>query len=235
MSDAPAGPAIDVVDVTKTFDGGLLRALDGVTMQVQCHEFVAVTGPSGSGKSTLLGLIAGLDRPTAGEIRVDGVDLGGLGEDDLARLRRDRIGYVFQSFHLIPTLSALENVAVPLELAGAPDPAGRAAALLGEVGLAGRAHHYPAQLSGGEQQRVAIARAVANRPRLLLADEPTGNLDSATGSQIIDLLVGWNRTHAATLVLVTHDPELARHADRVVELRDGRMARDNGSLAIDPA
>ena len=163
------------------------------------------------------------------------MDLGGLGEDDLARLRRDRIGYVFQSFHLIPTLSALENVAVPLELRGAPDPAVRATALLAEVGLAARAHHYPAQLSGGEQQRVAIARAVANRPRLLLADEPTGNLDSATGSQIIDLLVGWNRAHGATLVLVTHDPELARHADRVVELRDGRMARDNGSLSIDPA
>ncbi len=190
-----------------------------------------MTGPSGSGKSTLLGLIAGLDRPTSGSIAVDGRELSSLDEDALARLRRDTIGYVFQSFHLIPTLTALENVAVPLELAGAADPAGQAAALLAEVGLAGRARHYPAQLSGGEQQRVALARAVANRPALLLADEPTGNLDSVTGAQIIDLLVAWNRQRGGTLVMVTHDPALACHADRVVELRDGRVASDrlNGS------
>jgi putative ABC transport system ATP-binding protein len=185
-----------------------------------------VTGPSGSGKSTLLGLIAGLDRPTAGSIEVAGADLGRLDEDARARLRRETIGYVFQSFHLIPTLTALENVAVPLELAGAADAADRAAALLAEVGLAGRAGHYPVQLSGGEQQRVALARAVANRPALLLADEPTGNLDSATGSRIIELLLGWRQANGATLVLVTHDPALARHAERVVELRDGRLAAD---------
>jgi len=205
---------------------GPVTILDHVTLDVPAGQFVAVTGPSGSGKSTLLGLVAGLDRPTAGTIRVDGQDLGRLDEDALARLRREKIGYVFQSFHLIPTLTALENVAVPLELAGAADPAMRAAALLAEVGLAERRHHYPAQLSGGEQQRVALARAFANRPPLLLADEPTGNLDSVTGGQIIDLLVAWNRERRGTLVLVTHDPALARHADRVVELRDGRVRSD---------
>jgi putative ABC transport system ATP-binding protein len=205
---------------------GPVTILDHVTLDVPAGQFVAVTGPSGSGKSTLLGLVAGLDRPTAGTIRVDGRDLGRMDEDALARLRREKIGYVFQSFHLIPTLTALENVAVPLELAGAADPAARAAALLAEVGLAGRRHHYPAQLSGGEQQRVALARAFANRPPLLLADEPTGNLDSVTGAQIIDLLVAWNRERQGTLVLVTHDPALAGHADRVVELRDGRVTSD---------
>jgi putative ABC transport system ATP-binding protein len=205
---------------------GPVTILDGVTLAVPAGQFCAVTGPSGSGKSTLLGLIAGLDRPTAGSIEVAGIDLGRLDEDARARLRRETIGYVFQSFHLIPTLTARENVAVPLELAGAADAAGRAAALLAEVGLADRAGHYPAQLSGGEQQRVALARAVANRPALLLADEPTGNLDSATGSRIIELLLGWRRAHGATLVLVTHDPALARHAERVVELRDGRVAAD---------
>ncbi|HEV8673841.1 MAG TPA: ABC transporter ATP-binding protein [Methylomirabilota bacterium] len=206
--------------------GGPVTILDGLSLQVPARQFLAVTGPSGSGKSTLLGLIAGLDRPTAGSIRVDGRDLGQLDEDALARLRRDTIGYVFQSFHLIPTLTALENVVVPLELAGAADPLARATALLGEVGLAGRVHHYPAQLSGGEQQRVALARAFANGPRLLLADEPTGNLDSTTGAGIIDLLVGWHRERGSTLVLVTHDPALARHADRTVELRDGRIVAD---------
>ncbi|MBI2468536.1 MAG: ABC transporter ATP-binding protein [Candidatus Rokubacteria bacterium] len=203
--------------------GRVLTILDGVTLDVPAGEFLAIAGPSGSGKSTLLGLIAGLDRPTAGSIRLDGVALGALDEDALARLRREKIGYVFQSFHLIPTLTALENVAIPLELAGAPDALARARALLDEVGLADRGHHYPAQLSGGEQQRGAIARAVANHPALLLADEPTGNLDSTIGAQIIDLLVAWNRRHGRTLVLVTHDPALARHADRMIELRDGRI------------
>jgi putative ABC transport system ATP-binding protein len=224
---------IEVRDLVMRLPSGstTITILDGVTLAVPARQFVAVTGPSGSGKSTLLGLIAGLDQPTAGSIRVDGIDLGGLGEDALARLRRERIGYVFQAFHLIPTLTALENVAIPLELAGAPDALARAAALLAEMGLGPRAHHYPAQLSGGEQQRVALARAFANRPALLLADEPTGNLDSATGAQIIDLLVGRHRDHGATLVLVTHDPALARHADRVIELRDGRIVADraNGS------
>ena len=206
--------------------GRAVTILDGVSLDVPGGQFVAVTGPSGSGKSTLLGLVAGLDQPTAGSVRLGGVDLGGLDEDQLARLRLQQVGYVFQSFHLIPTLTAVENVSVPLELAGAPDAVGRAGTLLAEVGLAGRAHHYPAQLSGGEQQRVALARAFANAPAVVLADEPTGNLDSATGAQVIALLVERHRRHGATLVLVTHDPALAAHAERVVELRDGRVVAD---------
>jgi putative ABC transport system ATP-binding protein len=205
---------------------GVVTILDGVSLDVAPGEFVAITGPSGSGKSTLLGLIAGLDRPTSGSIRMEGVELASLDEDALARLRLAKIGYVFQSFHLIPTLTALENVAVPLDLAGAPDAETRAGALLEEVGLKLRVGHYPAELSGGEQQRVALARAVANHPTLLLADEPTGNLDSATGAQIIDLLAGLHRRHGITLILVTHDPALASQAGRVVELRDGRVVAD---------
>jgi putative ABC transport system ATP-binding protein len=200
--------------------------LTDVSLDVPAGQFLAIAGPSGSGKSTLLGLIAGLDQPTAGRIEVAGIDVTALDEDALARFRRDRIGYVFQSFHLLPTLTARENVAVPLELAGEADADARAAALLAEVGLAERAHHYPVQLSGGEQQRVAVARAMARRPALLLADEPTGNLDSATGKQIIELLVGMNRRLGSTLVLVTHDTALAAHADRVVTLRDGRIVSD---------
>ena len=200
--------------------------LTGVSLDVPTGQFLAIAGASGSGKSTLLGLIAGLDQPTAGRIEVAGVDITALDEDALARFRRDHVGYVFQSFHLLPTLTAQENVAVPLELAGEAGAAARAAELLGEVGLAERAHHYPAQLSGGEQQRVAVARAMARRPALLLADEPTGNLDSATGKQIIELLVGMNRRLGSTLVLVTHDTALAAHADRVITLRDGRVVSD---------
>jgi putative ABC transport system ATP-binding protein len=200
--------------------------LTDVSLDVPAGQFLAIAGPSGSGKSTLLGLIAGLDQPTAGRIEVAGVDITALDEDALARFRRDHVGYVFQSFHLLPTLTAQENVAVPLELAGEAGAAARAAALLAEVGLADRAHHYPVQLSGGEQQRVAVARAIARRPALLLADEPTGNLDSATGKQIIELLVGMNRRLGSTLVLVTHDTALAAHADRVVTLRDGRIVSD---------
>jgi putative ABC transport system ATP-binding protein len=196
---------------------------------VPAGQFVAVIGPSGSGKSTLLGLLAGLDRPTAGSIRIDGIELASLDEDALARLRLAKVGYVFQSFHLIPTLTALENVAIPLELAGAPDALERAGALLDEVGLKVRVAHYPAELSGGEQQRVALARAVANRPGLVLADEPTGNLDSATGAQIVDLLVGLHRRHGTTLILVTHDTALAVHAERIVELRDGRVVGDRAT------
>jgi putative ABC transport system ATP-binding protein len=206
--------------------GREVNVLTDVSLDVPAGQFLAIAGPSGSGKSTLLGLIAGLDQPTAGRIEVAGVEITGLDEDGLARFRRDRIGYVFQSFHLLPTLTAAENVAVPLELAGETDAAARAATLLAEVGLAERAHHYPVQLSGGEQQRVAVARAMARRPALLLADEPTGNLDSATGKQIIELLVGMNRRLGATLVLVTHDTALAAHADRVVTLRDGRIVSD---------
>jgi len=209
-----------------TSGGAAVDVLADISLDVLPGQFLAVAGPSGSGKSTLLGLVAGLDQPTAGRITVAGVDITRLGEDALARFRRDTIGYVFQSYHLIPTLTALENVAVPLELAGEPHALDRAGALLAEVGLAGRARHYPVQLSGGEQQRVAVARAVCRRPRLLLADEPTGNLDSATGKQIIELLVDLHRNLGSTLVLVTHDGALAAHADRVVTLRDGRIVSD---------
>ena len=209
--------------------GRAVSVLSDVSLEVPARQFLAVAGPSGSGKSTLLGLIAGLDRPTAGTITVAGVDLTRLDEDALARFRLDTIGYIFQSFHLVPTLTAEENVAVPLELAGEPDALPRARALLGELGLGERAGHYPVQLSGGEQQRVAVARAVARRPALLLADEPTGNLDSATGTRIIELIVGLNRALGSTLVLVTHDAALAGHADRLVTLRDGRIVSDEGA------
>ena len=206
--------------------GRPLTILDGVSLDIARGDAVAVIGPSGSGKSTLLGLIAGLDAPTAGSITVGGVDVTRLGESALARFRRETIGYVFQSYHLIPTLTAAENVAVPLELAGERRVAARARALLEQVGLGDRADHYPVQLSGGEQQRVALARAVALEPPLLLADEPTGNLDSATGAAIIELLFTLNRERGSTLLLVTHDPALAERADRVVSLRDGRVVGD---------
>ena len=206
--------------------GRPVDVLTNVSLEVPAGQFLAVAGPSGSGKSTLLGLIAGLDQPTAGSITVAGREITRLSEDELARFRRDTLGYVFQSYHLIPTLTALENVAVPLELAGDAGALARAAQLLAEVGLADRAHHYPVQLSGGEQQRVAVARAVARRPRLLLADEPTGNLDSSTGKQIIELLVDLRDHLGGTLVLVTHDPALAARANRVVTLRDGRIVSD---------
>ena len=203
--------------------GRPLRIVEVVALAVGGGEVCAITGPAGSGKSTLLGLLAGLDRPSGGSIEVAGVEITRLGEDELARFRRRTLGYVFQSFHLIPTLTAAENVAVTLEIAGRADALGRARTLLAEVGLADRAHHYPVQLSGGEQQRVAIARAVALDPPLLLADEPTGNLDSSTGEQIIELLLRWRRERGSTLVLVTHDEALARHAGRVIRLRDGRI------------
>jgi len=219
---------IEIAGVGMRFTSGnrSVDVLAEVTLKIPARQFVAIAGPSGSGKSTLLGLIAGLDRPSTGRIRVAGAEVTALSEDALARFRLDTIGYIFQSFHLIPTLTALENVAVPLELAGEPDALPRARALLEEVGLGDRAEHYPVQLSGGEQQRVAVARAVARRPPVLLADEPTGNLDSATGKQIIELLVGMNRRLGSTLVLVTHDTALAAHADRVVTLRDGRIVSD---------
>ena len=200
-----------------------LTILDGIDLTVPAARSLAITGPSGSGKSTLLGLIAGLDAPTTGTIRIDGVDIGRLDEDALARLRGEKIGFVFQFFHLIPSLTALENVMVPMEIAGRRDAGARARALLEEVGLTGRAHHYPAQLSGGEQQRVALARALANAPPILLADEPTGNLDTATGHHILELLRGIHRTRGTTLILVTHDAELAAIADSRLVLRDGRV------------
>jgi len=223
---------IEIAGVGMRFTSGnrSVDVLAEVTLKIPARQFVAIAGPSGSGKSTLLGLIAGLDRPSTGRIRVAGAEVTALSEDALARFRLDTIGYIFQSFHLIPTLTALENVAVPLELAGEPDALPRARALLGEVGLGDRAEHYPVQLSGGEQQRVAVARAVARRPPVLLADEPTGNLDSATGKQIIELILGLNRTLGSTLVLVTHDPALAAHADRLITLRDGRVVADEASL-----
>ena len=216
---------IRVRDVVMRLSSGgrPLTILDGVTLDVAAGEVCAITGPSGGGKSTLLGLIAGLDRPSAGSITVAGVEITDLDEDALARFRRETLGYVFQSYHLIPTLTAVENVAVPLEIVGTSDALGRARTLLADLGLGDRTHHYPVQLSGGEQQRVALARAVALDPGLLLADEPTGNLDSATGVQIIELLLGLNRRRGSTLVLVTHDESLAGRADRVVRLHDGRV------------
>jgi putative ABC transport system ATP-binding protein len=216
---------IELIDVSRTVTSGAgpLTILHPTSLQVARGRAVAITGPSGSGKSTLLGLIAGLDTPTSGRILVDDVDITALGEEALARLRGEKIGIVFQFFHLIPTLTAFENVLVPMEIAGSRDAPARARALIADVGLADRGHHYPSQLSGGEQQRVAIARALANDPPVVLADEPTGNLDSATGRQVIDLLVAVNRQRGRTLVLVTHDPELASLADEVIALRDGRV------------
>jgi len=206
--------------------GHIITILDDITFEVPEKQMVAIVGPSGSGKSTLLGLIAGLDKPTAGSIRLDGVEITGMPESQMARYRRQKIGYIFQSFHLIPTLNAQENVAVPLELNGDLDAKKRAVELLAAVGLQDRQSHYPVQLSGGEQQRVAVARAFASHPPILLADEPTGNLDSATGRQVIDLILSLNRDHGSTLMLVTHDPDLASCAERIITLRDGRIESD---------
>lgn len=206
--------------------GRTVTILDGIDLDVPEKQFLAVVGPSGSGKSTLLGLLAGLDRPTTGSIQFNGTSLTELGEDELACLRREKIGVVFQSFHLIPTLTAFENVKVPLELRGDLDADPQALRLLEEVGLSDRKDHYPVQLSGGEQQRVAIARAFIGRPALLLADEPTGNLDTANGQRVIELLLRFHRDQGSTLVLVTHDPTLAVHADRILTLRDGRIVED---------
>ena len=211
--------------LTKSYlsGGRPLTVLKEVSLEVAAGAFLAVVGPSGCGKTTLLGLLAGLDVPTSGTVLLDGHDLGRLGEDERARLRAEKVGFVFQSFQLIPTLTAQENVQVPLELGGtgAEDAATRARELLVRVGLGGREHHYPAQLSGGEQQRVAIARAFANEPKILFADEPTGNLDAATGAIIVELLMQLNRELGTTLVLVTHDPALAERATTVLHLRDG--------------
>jgi len=216
---------IELREVSKTVTSGSepLTILHPITTTIPQGQFVAVVGPSGSGKSTLLGLIAGLDAPTSGAVVIDGTDITQLDEDALARLRGEKIGFVFQFFHLIPSLTAYENVAVPMEIARAPDVARRAKALLEEVGLTGRAHHYPSQLSGGEQQRVALARALANDPAIILADEPTGNLDSQNGRHIMELLRGIHDARGTTLVLVTHDRELAALADARVVLRDGRV------------
>ena len=216
---------IELIEVSRTVSSGAgsLTILKPTSLRFERGRVIAITGPSGSGKSTMLGLIAGLDAPTTGRIVIDGVEITALGEDKLARLRGEKIGIVFQFFHLLPSLTAYENVLVPMEIAGVAGAAARARTLLDEVGLAERATHYPSQLSGGEQQRVAIARALANDPPVVLADEPTGNLDSTTGRQVIDLLVDVNRRHGRTLVIVTHDPELAGFADEVVALRDGAV------------
>jgi len=206
-----------------------LTVLDGVDLAVGAGEVVAVLGPSGSGKTTLLGLLAGLDTPSRGSVALDGVDLGALDEDARASLRAERIGFVFQSFQLLPTLTALENVLVPLELlpgsASSGEDEATARALLEQVGLGSRCDHHPAELSGGEQQRVGIARAFANRPRILFADEPTGNLDRETGHEVAELLLAASVERGATLVIVTHDLELARRAHRIVHLDAGRVAR----------
>jgi putative ABC transport system ATP-binding protein len=206
-----------------------LTVLKDITFTLEVGGFLAILGPSGSGKTTLLGLLAGLDRPTSGTVHLDGQELGSLDEDERARLRGAKIGFVFQAFQLIPTLTAQENVQVPLELRGDRNTAPRARELLARVGLDGRGHHYPAQLSGGEQQRVAIARGFSSRPKVLFADEPTGNLDAATGSTIIDLMVELNRDLETTLVLVTHDLDLARRARRTIRLSDGTVVADTGA------
>jgi len=215
---------IELRDVSKTVQSGdhPLTILHSLDYSIASGEFVAVVGPSGSGKSTLLGLLAGLDAPSTGHILVDGIDITSLSEDGLAKLRGEKIGFVFQFFHLVPSLTAVENIAVPMEIVGRRDAMARARQLIAEVGLADRAHHYPSQLSGGEQQRIAIARALANDPPIVLADEPTGNLDSGTGRIILDLLLNVRRTRKATLVLVTHDQDLAALADTRLTLRDGR-------------
>jgi putative ABC transport system ATP-binding protein len=220
-------------ELTKTFPSGgqPLTVLKEVSFNIAPRSFVAVLGPSGSGKTTLLALLAGLDTPTGGTVTLDGADLGSLSEDERARLRGEKVGFVFQSFQLIPTLTALENVRVPLELRGAPDAIARATELLTRVGLGDRTHHYPAQLSGGEQQRVALARAFVNAPKVLFADEPTGNLDQATGGKIIDLIEELNRESGTTVILVTHDEALASRATRILRLADGALVQDTGKAA----
>jgi putative ABC transport system ATP-binding protein len=218
-------------ELTKEYRSGTARlaVLRDVTFTLAQGDFVAIVGPSGSGKTTLLGLLAGLDTPTRGSVILDGADLGAMDEDARARLRGEKVGFVFQTFQLIPTLTAQENVQVPLELRGDAGAERRARELLERVGLGDRTHHFPTQLSGGEQQRVAIARAFANAPRILFADEPTGNLDHATGSRIVELLESLNRESGSTIVLVTHDPALAAHARRTIRLMDGAVVADSAN------
>ncbi len=232
MTEVNGGVAVALQDVELSLGRGAARVhiLKGVSLAVRRGEAVGLVGPSGSGKSTLLMTMAGLERPDSGRVSIDGEDLTSLDEDGLARFRGRRIGIVFQSFHLVPTMTALENVALPLEFAGMSDAFERARRELEAVGLGNRLDHYPAQLSGGEQQRVAIARALAPDPAILVADEPTGNLDEATGQQIVDLIFRLKRERKATLILVTHDPALAQTCDRVVRLRAGRIESDSAPL-----
>ena len=224
-------------EVTKEYMSGeqKLTVLRDVSFTIAQGAFVAIVGPSGSGKTTLLGLLAGLDTPTRGTVVLDGADLTALSENDRARLRGEKVGFVFQTFQLIPTLTALENVQVPLELRGMDGAAERARELIERVGLGGRGHHFPTQLSGGEQQRVAVARAFANSPRILFADEPTGNLDHATGQRIFELLQSLNSDGGSTIILVTHDSALASRASRVIRLLDGAVVEDTGAEQAIPA
>ncbi len=219
---------IELKNVSKIVRSGVedLTILDNVSITIPDGEFVAITGASGSGKSTLLGLIAGLDAPSSGEIFIDGDEVTKMSEDELATLRSGKIGFVFQSFHLIPSLTAFENVLIPMEIIGLKEAKSRAGQLLEQVDLTNRGHHYPTELSGGEQQRIAIARAFANNPKILLADEPTGNLDSKNGSHIFDLMTDLHRQNNVTLVLVTHDQALADKAQRQIRLTDGRVLND---------
>ena len=216
------------LSMSYTSDAGSLDVLSGVDMQVEDGETVAIVGPSGSGKTTLLVLLAGLEVPDSGSILIDGQDITTLDADTLADLRSDKLGIVFQSFHLVPSLTALGNASLPIEIAGGENARERAQALLERVGLAGREHHYPSQLSGGEQQRVAIARALAHSPRVLLADEPTGNLDVNTGAKIIDMLFDLNAETGSTMVLVTHDAEIAKRCQRVFHVTDGKLVEGEG-------
>ncbi len=214
--------------LTVPSDGGQVNILRGVDLSVRTGEAVSIVGPSGSGKTSLLMILAGLERATSGYVQVAGRDLTAMSEDALAQLRREKVGIVFQAFHLLPTMTALENVAVPLEFTGVPDAFARAEAALRDVGLGHRLKHYPAQLSGGEQQRVALARAFAPNPALLLADEPTGNLDQANGALVMDLLFGLQRSHNTTLLLITHDPALAARCARQIRMQDGQI--QNGQI-----
>lgn len=222
---------IELKNIFKVVRSGAedLTILDEVSLKIPDGEFVAVTGASGSGKSTLLGLIAGLDAPTSGTISIDGDDITEMSEDALAQIRSEKIGFVFQSFHLIPSLTAFENVLIPMEILGLNDAKSRAEKLLADVDLTNRGHHYPTELSGGEQQRVAIARAFANQPKMLLADEPTGNLDSKNGQHIFDLMTELHNQHNVTLILVTHDANLADRAQRQVILKDGKVISDESN------
>jgi putative ABC transport system ATP-binding protein len=234
MPSAPSSDPLVLVDdvhLTLGSAAGPVNVLRGVSLRVAAGESVGLVGPSGSGKTTLLMVLAGLERPSAGRVTVAGRDLTSLDEDALARFRRGAIGIVFQSFHLVPTMNALENVAIPLELAGRRDAFAAARAGLDAVGLGARVLHYPAQLSGGEQQRVAIARAFVAAPQLLLADEPTGNLDGATGRVVMDLMFRLREEHGTSLLLITHDHEVARRCDRVVTLADGRIVGEESSVA----
>lgn len=219
---------ITLSNLTKTVKSGIeeLTILNDVSLAIPEGQFVSLTGASGSGKSTLLGLMAGLDAPSSGRITIDGDEVTAMNEDGLARLRSEKIGFVFQSFHLIPSLTAFENVLIPMEIIGAANAKSRTAELLEEIGLSDRGHHYPNELSGGEQQRVAIARAFANKPKILLADEPTGNLDTKNGQHIFELMEALHHQRNITLVLVTHDPALAAKAQRQVVLRDGMVISD---------